>query len=228
MLKCSDSVEGSSATVDYLSPATSKKSRLSSRQVHHITSHHTTPHHDHNSESNHSYSALSFTLIFTFIFYLLLPYPIPVCRPSTIDHRQQMSMSRRPFSPNPDPISGSGPNPAPARLRFSIEEEEEDKPKRLGELFKRNQSNMFNMSIRAKAFLGGLPEEIANMRPSGMAIDVVLETKRKEKEAWWMDQLLKVTHSLSHITSRHRIHFLSHTSLLTPPPPTHTHFVTHP
>ena len=105
-------------------------------------------------------------------------------------HRQR-GMSRRPFSPNPNP--DATPHTGP-RLRFSLEEEDdEEKPRRLGDLFKRNQSNMFNMSIRAKAFLGGLPEEITSMRPSGESVDVVRETRRKEREGWWMGKLLKVS-----------------------------------
>ena len=93
-------------------------------------------------------------------------------------------------------------------------EEESQKPKKIGELFTRNQSNMFMMSFRTQTMIGGIPPEIMAMRPSGItipltnslphflsypfsynnsgdAIDLALELKRKENEVRLMGMLLK-------------------------------------
>ena len=49
----------------------------------------------------------------------------------------------------------------------SIEEDSSQKPRKMGELFARNQSNMFVMSFRTQTMIGGIPPEIMEMRPSG-------------------------------------------------------------
>ena len=49
----------------------------------------------------------------------------------------------------------------------SIEEDASRKPRKMGELFKLNQCNMFVMSFRTQTMIGGIPSEIMEMRPSG-------------------------------------------------------------
>lgn len=151
-------------------------------------------------------STLFTTVPITFVHLYFQPCSVPHSVPSSLKQVRR-SFGGAPVNPsNPNrPFSPPSLTPGASRrsLRFqrlSFEEDEEaDKPKRLGELFKRNQSNLFSMSIRAKAFLGGLPDEITKMRPSGDSIDLAREMKRKGKESLWMSRLLNVIHSLSHI-----------------------------
>ena len=68
-----------------------------------------------------------------------------------------------------DKLTSSNRQKTNRMKRLSIERiaEEKEKPRKMSELFTRNQSNMFMMSFRTKTMVGGIPPEIMEMRPSG-------------------------------------------------------------